>query len=160
MISLLTILLGAATTVLIKLAIKHPTRYACDFNKFTICAVCTGIFTMILLICTLSLGVQLGYCRVVDSKIAMYVEENTKIEAEISDIVSDYKEYEADVLKECSGKSPITLVQLYPELKSDALVKSQIKLYKENNQKIKELKLEKINYDVKRWLLYFGGSKG
>lgn len=159
MISLIFILLVALTILLVKLGIKHPTKYSCDWNKFYVSAVATGSISIIFLIIIIVLGMKVGYARVVDSKIAMYQAENSKIETEISEIVNDYKEYEADVIKDCSNKSPITLIQLYPELKSDSLVKSQIKLYKENNQKIKELKLEKINYSVIKWFLYFGGSK-
>lgn len=47
-------------------------------------------------------------------------------------------------------------VALYPELKSDTLVQSQIEVYVENNKAIKELKSSAINASVYRWWLYFG----
>lgn len=160
MFSLLFIIFLVASVAFAELALKHPTSYRCDTNKYSVVSAIFGVIAGILLISIFALGIKFGYARVVDNKIAMYTEENSKIEVEISDIVNDYKEYEADIIKDCSGKSPITLIQLYPDLKSDSLVKSQIKLYKENNQKIKDLKLEKINYNVIKWFLYFGGSKG
>lgn len=94
---------------------------------------------------------------VIDDKIAMYEEQNTKIEEQIAEVVQQYMEYESGVFTEVASDSAITLVSLYPELKSDALVASQIELYAENNRKITELKEEKINGSVTRWWLYFGG---
>jgi hypothetical protein len=47
------------------------------------------------------------------------------------------------------------LVERYPELKSNELVKQQLDLYIENNQEIKELKLEKLNkYKYELWLFF------
>lgn len=94
--------------------------------------------------------------RVIDDKIAMYQEENAKIEAQIAETVTQYQQYETDIFKEVSPDSAITLVTLYPELKADTLVRKQIDVYVENNEKIKELKEEKISGSVTRWWLYFG----
>ena len=49
------------------------------------------------------------------------------------------------------------LVTLYPELKADTLVAKQIEIYTNNNQKIKELKEQKLYGKVYKWWLYFGG---
>lgn len=54
-------------------------------------------------------------------------------------------------------ESSITLVSLYPELKSDELVKKQIAVYQENNKKIINLKEKQIDANVAKWWLYFGG---
>lgn len=96
---------------------------------------------------------------VVDDKIAMYQDENTKIEQQIASVVEGYQKYETDIFKSTKSESAITLVSLYPELKSDKLVQSQIEVYTANNKKIKALKEEKIEGDMYRWWLYFGGSK-
>ena len=53
-------------------------------------------------------------------------------------------------------ESSITLVSLYPELKSDELVKKQIAVYQENNKKIINLKEKQIDANVAKWWLYFG----
>lgn len=92
----------------------------------------------------------------IDKKIALYEEENTKIEQQIADTVKQYQEYETGIFTEVSPEDSITLVALYPELKSDTLVQSQINVYVENNKAIKELKSSAINASVYRWLLYFG----
>ena len=92
----------------------------------------------------------------IEKKIALYEEENVKIEQQIADTVKQYQEYETGIFTEVSPKDSITLVALYPELKSDILVQSQINVYVENNKTIKELKSLAINASVYRWWLYFG----
>lgn len=87
----------------------------------------------------------------IDKKIDMYEEENTKIEQQIADVVTQYQEYEAGIFTEVTPESAMTLVALYPELKSDTLVQSQIEVYADNNKQIKELKCKAINTSVIRW---------
>lgn len=110
------------------------------------------------LITTISLGVSVSKLNVIDDKIAMYEEENTKIEEQISAAVESYQKYETEIITEVKGESAISLVALYPDLKADTLVQKQIEVYLANNEKIKELKESKINGSVKRWWLYFGGN--
>lgn len=116
-----------------------------------------GIITLVSIIATIILGVQVSKLNVIDDKIAMYQEENTRIEEQVATVVQGYQEHEKDIFKDVSPESSMTLVVLYPELKSDTLVQSQIEVYTANNEKIKDLKEQKINGDVKRWWLYFGG---
>lgn len=92
----------------------------------------------------------------IDEKIAMYEEENIKIEQQITDVVKQYQEYESGIFTEVAPEDAMTLVTLYPELKSDALVQSQIDVYIENNKAIKELKSMSVNASFYRWWLYFG----
>lgn len=92
----------------------------------------------------------------IDKKIAMYEEENAKIEQQIVDVVKQYQEYETGIFKDVAPEGAMTLVTLYPELKSDALVQSQIEVYIENNKAIKELKSMTVNASFYRWWLYFG----
>ena len=92
----------------------------------------------------------------VDERIVMYQEENAKIEQQIADVVTQYQEHEKDIFTEVSPESAMTLVALYPELKSDSLVASQIDIYVKNNEKIKELKVQQINGHIYRWWMYFG----
>lgn len=94
---------------------------------------------------------------VIDDKIAMYQEENARIEEQISATVEQYQKYETEIFTEAKPESSITLVALYPDLKSDTLVQTQLEVYTENNKKIKELREEQISGSVKRWWLYFGG---
>lgn len=99
---------------------------------------------------------QVSNLSVIDQKIEMYEQENTKIEQQIETAVTAYQQYEKDVFTTVKPNSYMQLISLYPELKSDTLVKAQIKTYQSNNKKIKELKERAINGNVKRWWLYFG----
>lgn len=74
---------------------------------------------------------------VVDKKIAMYQKENTKIENQMDVLVSQYMKFETDTYGELKNESSITLVSLYPDLKSDELVKKQIDVYESNNKEIR-----------------------
>lgn len=94
--------------------------------------------------------------RVLDNKITMYEEENSKIESQIQTVVKEYLRHEQETFESCSAESMITLVDMYPELKSDTLVSKQIDVYMENNKQIKELKQEKIDISNYRWWVYFG----
>ena len=94
--------------------------------------------------------------HVLDQKIVMYEEENTSIEQSIGSIVEDYMDYESNAYSDLKSQDLIELVTNFPELKADALVQEEIDIYIENNQKIKELKEEKIDLSTMKWLLYFG----
>lgn len=120
-----------------------------------------GVFlgTIPLVICiivAIFLTAQVSNLSVIDQKVEMYEQENTKIEQQIETAVTAYQQHEKDVFTSVKPNSYIQLVSLYPELKSDTLVKTQIKTYQSNNKKIKELKEQAINGNVKRWWLYFG----
>ena len=116
-----------------------------------------SIVVIILIIASVIAIVDL---KTVDSKIAMYEEENTKIEQDVAIIVKDYMNYEKDTYKltaeELETSSLLILTELYPDLKSNELVKKQIDIYIENNNKIKQLKEQKINNQACKWWLYFG----
>lgn len=94
--------------------------------------------------------------RNIDDKIAMYQEENKKIEEKIEVTVKQYMDFEKDTYKNLKVDTYINLVSLYPELKSDTLIKEQIKTYQKNNDKIKDLKLAKIDQKARKWWLFFG----
>lgn len=111
----------------------------------------------VLLVIGIILGVSVSNGKTIDEKIAMYQEENNKIEKQIDTLVSNYMNYESDTYEKIKSESSITLVSMYPELKSDKLVEEQISVYEENNKKIREFKEDKINLKVKKWWLYFGG---
>lgn len=126
----------------------------CDISCIT-CMICLLLFG----VCLIGMFIcfhQLGQAKIIDEKIVMYQEENKQIESQIDTLVKEYMQYEGNTLKEFTSNSSITLVTLYPNLKSDELVKSQINAYTENNNKIKELKESKLNYRLAKWWLYFG----
>lgn len=116
-----------------------------------------GIGFVISIIVITCLSVAVSKSSVIDERIAMYVEENANIEQQIAVIVNEYKEYESDTLSDLRPESMILLTTVYPELKTNELVNSQLSIHIENNEKIKDLKEDKICADVYRWWLYFGG---
>ena len=98
--------------------------------------------------------------RVINDKIELYQTQNEEIENKVEVVVKQYMEHENKTFTGLkTDESYITLVTLYPELKSDKLIEQEINLYEENNKKILELKEQKINEKVYKWWLYFGGSK-
>lgn len=118
------------------------------------CGISGSIISFIALIVLL---VNVSSLKAIEPKIEMYQKENVNIESRIAECVKEYQKHETDIFTEVAPDSSITLVSLYPELKSDELVKKQIEIYVANNQKIKELKEQKIMGDIYRWWAYFGG---
>ena len=86
---------------------------------------------------------------IVDKKIAMYEEENIKIENQIDTIVKEYQKYEVEVY------DTMTAAMLFPELTSNTLAQKQIEIYVNNNQQIKALKAEKLKHELYGWWLFF-----
>lgn len=130
--------------------------FDCDADLSIGLGVVGGIGAVITLIITVFLAISVSFSGTIDEKIAMYTEENEKIETQIEAAVEKYMDYESETFSSVSPESAITLVALYPELKSDALISSQIDVYVKNNQKIVYLQESKINASVSRWWLYFG----
>lgn len=118
------------------------------------------VFSVFLVICII-----VGICmmddiaegNVIDEKIAMYEQENEKIETAIDVLIKEYMNQEEKIMiKTANKESLITLVQLYPDLKSNDLVKKQMNIYVNNNKKIKKLKTKKLNISKTKWWLYLG----
>lgn len=114
-----------------------------------------GFFILVGLIIV---GVNVKSLSVIDDRIVMYEEENARIEQQIADVVEQYQKYETDIFREVAPESAVTMVSLYPELKSDSLVQAQIEVYTENNKTIRDLRDKQIKGNVYRWWLYFGGG--
>ena len=115
-----------------------------------------GFFALLGLIIV---GVNVKSLSVIDDRIVMYEEENARSEQQIADVVEQYQKYETDIFREVAPESAVTMVSLYPELKSDSLVQAQIEVYTENNKTIRDLRDKQIKGNVYRWWLYFGGKK-
>ena len=114
-----------------------------------------GFFALVGLIIV---GVNVKSLSVIDDRIVMYEEENARIEQQIADVVEQYQKYETDIFMEVAPESAMTMVSLYPELKSDSLAQAQIEVYTENNKTIRDLRDKQIKGNVYRWWLYFGGG--
>ena len=131
---------------------KFDTDTYCNLAIF---GVALGFVSFIAIIV---LGINVKSLSVIDDRIVMYEEENTRIEQQVADVVEQYQKYETDIFMEVAPESAVTMVSLYPELKSDSLVQSQIEVYTENNKTIRDLRDKQIKGNVYRWWLYFGGG--
>ena len=119
---------------------------------------CVGLlFAVISILAGVIVGFEVTEASVLDARIAMYTDENERIEQQVAEVVRQYQQYETDIFTEVNPENAITLVALYPDLKSDSLVQSQIELYTENNRAIRSMKDENIKANTLRWWLYFGG---
>lgn len=119
---------------------------------------CWGAVSLGILDVIVVLSIICIFCNGITAKpkVKMYQEENKKIEEQVDVLVKQYMEYEGKTLTEFKSESSITLISLYPELKSDTLISKQIEVYIANNNKIKELKEYDIEMKIGKWLLYFG----
>lgn len=160
------ILLLFCFILLIAIGVYLKTKWRKFVNKYNydteelgcVIYVLGTILSIITFICIISSAYEVSKLFIIDQKIEMYQEENDKIEKQIDVLVTNYMEYESKTYKEFKNETEdsITMVSLYPELKSDTLIQEQIKIYTTNNEKIKELKENKINGSVNKWWLYFG----
>lgn len=114
-------------------------------------AVFLGVADVCLIIWACAIGFN---TFTINDTIKMYEEENQKIEQQMTTIVQSYKGYEENIVSNIADME-VMLIK-FPELKSSELVKTQMKVYIKNNDKMKQLKEEKINTRVAKWLLYFG----
>ena len=159
LILILGLSLIAFVTFLV-LRVMYPSKshfYYDVHDFFTAMSFIFGIISFFIILGICSLTTKIATESVIDSKIAMYKEENATIEQDIDKIVQEYLNHEHDTFTDLkTEENSITLVTLFPELKSDTLVQQQLEIYVANNAKIKALREEKIELAKKRWILYFG----
>ena len=150
----MTLVILVVSMLLIGLAVwlDNESREILSTLSGALGAIGAVVAIVIAIVCTLNLlGIQ-----TIDDRIAMYEEENTRIEEQIANIVENYQQYETDIFLEVAPEDAVTMISLYPELKSDTLVQAQIETHIANNTKIKELKNKEITASAYRWWLYFG----
>lgn len=148
-----------ALIVFLMLRVKYPSEknYQLDSHSFfTFMSWVSGIVVLGSFISFCSLSTTVSTENTIDEKIKMYQEENANIEKDIDKVVKEYLKHEHDTYADLKNESSITLVTLFPDLKSDNLVQQQLNIYVRNNSTIKYLKEEKIDIAKKKWILYFG----
>ena len=131
------------------------TEYDHELVSF-LSAILAGVLFVVIFVMSLFIITTYAEGYTAKHKIEMYQEENTKIEEQINVLVKEYMNYEQETFTEFKSESTMTLVSLFPELKSDELVQQQMNVYVGNNNKIKELKESLIELKLAKWLLYFG----
>lgn len=126
-----------------------------EWVYYTLNAIGAFVFSISLMV-TLYVGVEYSGRKTIDDRIELYKQENANIESQVSTIVSEYMDFETETYGQLKNESLVVLVNLYPELKSDTLVKEQLALYMENNRTIKSLECERLKYRIYAWWLFFG----
>ena len=115
-----------------------------------------GVAIAIICVCVLTTE-YLGF-NIIDNKIEVLQQENAIIEQRVAETVKQYQDYETGIFTDATqdiGSDVVVLIERYPELKSNELVKQQLDLYIENNQEIKDLKLEQLKkYKYELWLFF------
>lgn len=102
------------------------------------------------------IGLVCEYPYNIDQKLEMYAEENENIEAKVKQTVQAYMNYEQETYKDLIETADLqTIIMTYPELNSNELVGAEIETYKENNNKIKELKEKAIDKKVMGFWYFF-----
>lgn len=152
MLIVITLVLLVLAILFVVLAKDDP--YACwDFGA--------GLFCVGFVISVLAMfwtGYHIHRCKyVIPTQIAMYEEENARIEEKVRDTVNKYMEYEGGVIMEIAPEDDaMSLISLYPDLKTDQLISEEISVYIANNNQIKELRAEQTEQTAYKWWLYFG----
>lgn len=150
------LILGLVILITIILTVILTNNLDSDLGGFAI--LLSGFIGMGLIFLILITVGQLLDNRTIDDRISLYEQENTQIEQDIDAIVKEYQDYEKGIFDDVEI-NPTLVVSMYPELKSNELVKAEIEVYVENNKTIKKLKSKQIKLNDLKWVLCFGGEK-
>lgn len=121
--------------------------------------ICVGgiigvIFAIALLI---TLGSYNSTKSTADSQIKVYEEQNNIIMAQIEPLVEKYLNYEKETYSTLKVDSnTLVAMSMYPELKGDEFVQSQIKIIMENQKKITDLRLSKAKLNAYKLWIFVG----
>ena len=88
-----------------------------------------------------------------------YKRQNAEIEETIKETVETYMNYEQQTFISLKAKDAIQYVSLYPDLKSNTLVKKQMELYINNNTQIKLLEVKKDKIEYYKKLIFYIPTK-
>lgn len=92
-----------------------------------------------------------------DSQIKVYEEQNEIVLSQIEPLVEKYLNYEKDTYSSLKVDSnTLVAMSMYPELKGDEFVQSQIKIIMDNQSKITQLKLSKARLNAFKFWLFMG----
>lgn len=113
-----------------------------------------AIFVIVLLI---TLGCYNSTKSTADSQIKVYEEQNDIIMAQIEPLVERYLNYEKETYSTLKVDSnTLVAMSMYPELKGDEFVQSQIKIIMENQKNITHLKLSKAKLNAYKMWIFMG----
>lgn len=118
------------------------------------CYIFSAIFLSVGLICLACYNDTKASC---DRKIAVLEERNELVLKQIEPIIDRYLLYESETLKKVKVNSEnIIALSMYPELKGNEFLKSQIDIILKNQDEITELKLSKAELNVYKLWIFMG----
>ena len=92
-----------------------------------------------------------------DSQIKVYEEQNEVVMNQIEPLVEKYLNYEKNTYSNLKVETNnLVALSMYPELKGDEFIQSQIKIIIDNQKKITELKLNKAKLNSYKLWLFVG----
>ena len=147
LILILGLMIGAFATFLV-LRVKFPRTKIDDYqfdthDFFNVISVAFGLGCIGIIVAICCIAPKVATESIFDDKIVMYQEENALIEQDVDRIVKEYLQHEQNTYKDLkTEESAITLITLFPKLKSDSLVQEQLGIYVKNNAIIKNLKAQ------------------
>lgn len=127
-----------------------------DYGELDGLVTFAGGTIVVLLIGLLIAGGGLINGRTYQKKIDILTEENDRIETDVAELVESYMEHENIIFDTAKSDSAITLINLYPDLKSSELVQSEIEIHNKNVEEIKQYRLKQAGLSNYKWMLYFG----
>lgn len=135
--------------------VKALKTSAHDFfdNISIVCFVVTAFVGSILAVVCAVLAMATSATR----KEVLYTEENLRIEAQMYAIVQEYLDHEKATYEALNPETAIALITVYPELQSVEIVKEFVEVYNANKARLLRAKEAKIDVEVMKWWVYFGG---
>lgn len=130
-----------------------------DYELGGVISIVTGsivgsIFLIALFICLISYNATKSTA---DSQIKVYEEQNEIVLSQIEPLVEKYLNYEKDTYSSLKVDSnTLVAMSMYPELKGDEFIQSQIEIITDNQSKITQLKLSKARLNVFKFWLFVG----
>lgn len=100
--------------------------------------------------------VVVGTNSEIDSKIAIYEEENAIIEESIKIAIKSYIDCESDVNTKLNVQDIVNIMFVFNEIEVEIPLQKQVEVYVSNTERLKNLKKEKDEQSKIKWLLYFG----
>ena len=91
------------------------------------------------------------------AQIKVYEEQNEIVLSQVEPLVEKYLNYEKDTYGNLKiDSNTLVAMSMYPELKGDEFVQSQIKIIVDNQQKITDLKLRKAKLNAYKMWIFVG----
>lgn len=115
------------------------------------------IGVLVLIILTSCLGCYNATKATVDKRIAVLEQRNDEVITQIEPLVKQYLEYELNTFKDLKPSADkIIAIAQYPNLKGNEFVQTQIKIILENQEKITDLKLDKVGLNAYKLWIFMG----